>query len=339
MRILHAPTNIGGMPFALAKAQRELGHGAVSYIMVPSQYNYSADLKLDVRKNKSDLLRAVWNVFKFGYQFDVFHFYFGKSLTGFGLYDVPVLKLFGKKVFFYFCGSDIRDPETLFKRYPFLRDEHDASTLLTANRDKAHTMATKYADGVFVSTPDLIEFVPRAIWLPQPIDLDAFDARISRHPSTKKGDLITVAHAPTDRYIKGSEFVIKAIQNLQREGYTVELNLIEHMPYDRALEEYAKADIMVDQLLIGWYGQVGVEMMALRKPVICYIRDDLLTYFQSNMPIINADKSNLRDVLRDLIEKKDSWEDIGKRGREYVEKYHDSKKVAKKTLEIYEKAQ
>ena len=31
---------------------------------------------------------------------------------------------------------------------------------------------------------------------------------------------------------------------------------------------YAQADLVVDQVLIGWYGALAVETMAMGKPVI-----------------------------------------------------------------------
>jgi len=43
------------------------------------------------------------------------------------------------------------------------------------------------------------------------------------------------------------------------------------------------ADLLVDQLLTGWYGAVAVEMMALGKPVVCYLREDDLKFIDSRM--------------------------------------------------------
>jgi glycosyltransferase involved in cell wall biosynthesis len=79
-------------------------------------------------------------------------------------------------------------------------------------------------------------------------------------------------------------------------------------------------------------------MMALRKPDICYLREDLLYYYQSGVPVINANTKNVKDVLKDLIENRDKWKEIGEQGRLYVEHVHDAKKVARKAIETYEKA-
>lgn len=337
MKILHAPTNIGGMPYTLARAQRELGYKAVSYCMNSTPFGYEADVKLDICNNK-DKLKAILNIFKFAFKFNVFHFYFSESLAKGRLYDVPFLKALGKKIFFYFCGCDIRNSKEVIAKYEFSGCKNCWPMLCSANRDKAYRMAERYADAIFVSTPDLIEFVPDGKWLPQPIDLEMLQNMSAKMHYQKRNNIITVAHAPTNRNIKGSEFVIKAVNKLKKRGHKIELNLIENLPYQRALEEYIKADIVIDQLLIGWYGLVSIEMMALKKPAICYIREDLYKYIADDIPLISANIHNLAEVLENLIKNRDSWREIGEKGKLFVEKYHDSKKVAKIALEVYKNA-
>ena len=70
-----------------------------------------------------------------------------------------------------------------------------------------------------------------------------------------------------------------------------------------ARKRYETADILIDQLLAGWYGGLAVELMALGKPVICYIREDDLKYIPKEMrdelPIINANTLYTQARLRD----------------------------------------
>ena len=46
------------------------------------------------------------------------------------------------------------------------------------------------------------------------------------------------------------------------------------MTHGEALGRLAAADLVVDQLVLGWYGAVAVEAMALGRPVLAYIRED-----------------------------------------------------------------
>jgi hypothetical protein len=65
------------------------------------------------------------------------------------------------------------------------------------------------------------------------------------------------------------------------------------MSNEAARRIYEKADLLVDQLLAGWYGGVAVEFMALGKPVVCYLRESDLRFLPEAMrrqiPIIRAE--------------------------------------------------
>lgn len=335
MKILHAPVNISGMPYVLAKAQRDKGCHAASYSISPSAFQYDIDIQCDVTRGGRERIKAVFNIFKFVTEFDVFHFYYGNSLTGSNLYDIRLLKRLGKKIFFYFCGCDIRDSKEIIAKYEFSACKHCWPMRCSSNRDRAYSTAMKFADAIFVSTPDLIEFVPGAFWLPPPVSLETLDNLASKVDHARGDDTIIVAHAPTSRMIKGSDYLIDAIDKLKEEGFPIELRLIENMPHAQALREYAKADIVVDQLLIGWYGLLSIEMMALGKPVICYIREDLRHFVADDLPLLSADIVNVKDVLKTLVLDRAAWEKYGARGREFVNKYHSAAVVAEKALEIY----
>lgn len=321
----------------MAKAQRALGYYAKSYSLVPSPFQYDIDIQLNINKNSKDRKRAKFNAIKFALEYDVFQFYFGQSLTRDKLTDIPHLKKLNKKIIFHFCGCDIRDSKKVIAQYEVSACKECWPMLCSGNQDLAYEMATKYADAVFVSTPDLLEFIPGAIWIPQPIQIETFDeiTKNLKPSSQASAEIIKVAHAPTNQKIKGSKYLIQAIQDLQAEGFPLELSLIENMPYHQALETYAASDIIVDQLLVGWYGQVSLEMMALGKPVICYIREDLREYLPEESPIVSANPGNIKETLRNLILQRETWPRLGAAARKYVENYHDSKTVAQKVLEIY----
>jgi glycosyltransferase involved in cell wall biosynthesis len=144
-----------------------------------------------------------------------------------------------------------------------------------------------------------------------------------------------VLHAPSNRNVKGTKFILDAVQNLRNKGLLFEFVLIEGMSNAEARRHYMRADILVDQLLAGWYGGLAVELMALGKPVIAYIREQDLKFIPQEMadelPIIHGDPSNIEDVLESWITKEKSdlieW---GLKCRSYVERWHDPRKIAKK---------
>ncbi|GAK00997.1 hypothetical protein JCM19055_4134 [Geomicrobium sp. JCM 19055] len=48
------------------------------------------------------------------------------------------------------------------------------------------------------------------------------------------------------------------------------------------MKAYQKATVVIDQLRIGSYANLTMESMALGKPVICYVREDLVSKFPGN---------------------------------------------------------
>lgn len=82
-----------------------------------------------------------------------------------------------------------------------------------------------------------------------------------------------VIHAPSHRGAKGTAHILEAVDRLKAEGVAFEFVLVEKLSNTEARKLYERADLVVDQLLAGWYGGFAVEAMALGKPVICYLRD------------------------------------------------------------------
>lgn len=336
MKIFHGIANISGMAGILAAAQRDLGHNAVSYCLTAGNFDFPADHVFS--NNDVQRLAELWKFFLLeAGKFDVFHFYFGGSLTGPRLLDVPILINRGIKVFFYFCGCDIRDSKHVIATQPVSACAECWPMACSANRDWARKIAMEFATGTFVSTPDLLEFLPDSTLLPQPLSLEKFDdLALTVAPQMKRDHRICrIVHGPSNRAIKGTKYLLEAVETLQKEGVPVELKLIEGMRHADAMRACRDADIAIDQLLIGAYGQFSVEMMALGKPVICYIRDDLRDFYTGDLPIISADPSSITRVLRQLVEHRDRWEALGQRGRAYVRDVHDSAIVARQALERY----
>jgi hypothetical protein len=105
---------------------------------------------------------------------------------------------------------------------------------------------------------------------------------------------------------------------------------------------YEQADLVIDQLLAGWYGGLAVEVMALGKPVISYLRRSDLVFIPPKMrdelPIIEADPDSIYSVLREwLTIKVGDLMERGVKSRDYVENWHDPVKIARRMKADYER--
>jgi glycosyltransferase involved in cell wall biosynthesis len=149
-----------------------------------------------------------------------------------------------------------------------------------------------------------------------------------------------VIHAPTHRGVKGSEFVFRAVERLRKEHIRFEFELIENLSHTEARTLYDRADLLVDQLLIGWYGGLAVELMALGKPVVCYLREDDLAFIppamRKDLPIIPASPHDIYEVLKRMLTvPRVELQKIGQRSRAFVEEWHDPIKVVQHVISDY----
>lgn len=137
-----------------------------------------------------------------------------------------------------------------------------------------------------------------------------------------------VFHAPNHRAIKGTVFIESAVRELQAEGFSIELVTVEKKSNDEVQRLMRTCDIVADQLIIGWYAMFALEGMAMGKPVICYLREDLCDLYRStgaiseNPPLISATPNTIKETLRDLTTRRAEFLSMGMQGRRYAEKYH-----------------
>jgi len=185
---------------------------------------------------------------------------------------------------------------------------------------------------MFVSTPDLLSIVPEAVHIPQAIDLSQWGfvpiEKADRSPWT-------VLHMPSHRGMKGTEFVLKCVEQLNSSGHSVHLTLGEGCSHEEVHELYKDADVVIDQLIIGAYGLVSVEAMAVGRPVICYISNDVRPLYPDSVPVMSATPLDLGDVLVDLIRNRSLREQLCYEGRRYVETYHEASTVASVLFDCY----
>jgi hypothetical protein len=140
-------------------------------------------------------------------------------------------------------------------------------------------------------------------------------------------DTVKIIHSPNHRGVKGTEFIIQAVENLKNEGLKVELILLEKLPNEKVNELMADADILAEQLIIA-HGLSAVEGMAKGLAVISNFEDEsrnkvFRTYsYLNECPIVSAGPENITDVLRSLVVNPALRRELGVAGRAYVEKYH-----------------
>ena len=346
MRILHLPTSVGGNAWGLSQAEKELGLESEVLITKQNWLNYNSDYNLNLQnvsffRQLPILFRWVKKIQK---NYDIVHFNYGSSLLDFQklgllLLDVPFYKK--QKMIFTYNGSDARAVHPR-DYWPELRHEKESLYDIVAKKIKRYKIqkVKKYADHIFALNPDLLRYLPEnATFLPYTIS-NWHDIKSHRYAIGKK---IKIIHSPTSRELKGSQYILKALKNLERKYAHIELQIIENIPHEKALKLYEEADLVIDQVLIGWYGGFAVEVMKMGKPVAVYIREEDLRFIPPGMAndlkksIINITPFNIETVLSQYIEDKKLLYEKSKQVVDYVQTWHDPLYVAKIVKEVYER--
>ncbi|MGD1050003.1 MAG: glycosyltransferase [Solirubrobacteraceae bacterium] len=263
-------------------------------------------------------------------RYDIIHFNFGQSLitlrlAGHVFNELALLKRAGVTILVTFQGCDVR-PQA------FCNCTQERCRAEDPYRAPNAARFLRFADRAFHLNPDLGRWLPGSRFLPYAsVDVHA----VRPQPTPGHGDTIRISHAPSNREVKGTRHVVAAVEQLRTDGMAVELDLIERVPREEVLRRVCAADIVVDQLLNGWYGGFAVEAMALGKPVLCHIRDAAGedNPFGAELPIVRATPATLADQLRALALDPGLRVRVGAEGRAFVERRHDPLAVAREVLE------
>jgi len=369
---------VGGNPQGLANAERRLGlqSWAISLYQVPFNYRTDEVLYEQGRRFAKELKR--WRLLGRAIKdFDVIHFNFGETILSWTareaneepinlsmlerivtgglrfyknaleLRDLPLLRWLGKGIVVTFQGDDARQGDFCkanFEISPSTEVEPGYYTPASdAHKRQRIQKIGRYADRIYSLNPDLLHVLPsNAQFLPYAhIDLEDWKPSENKRSSSEKP---VVIHAPSHRGVKGTRYVVDAVSRLRSEGVDLDFVLVEGVSHSKVREIYERADLLIDQLLCGWYGGLALELMALGKPVVCYIRESDLKFIPSQMrdelPIINATPTTIYDVLKEwLTVRKRELPEVGRRGRTYVEKWHDPLKIASRLKADYEAIQ
>jgi glycosyltransferase involved in cell wall biosynthesis len=241
--------------------------------------------------------------------------------------ELPLLWSAGKKIILNTYGADVMTPRTtLGKRYKYsvtegyMKDQSYAALnerVIKRNRDYGQV----WADCI-ISAIDHVEYLDR---VDEYFHMRCIDTARYVPTSEPANTIPVIIHAPNHRLLKGTEYLITAVNELNTEGIQCTLKIMEKRPHDEILEELAKADIAADQFLVGAYARFAIEAMTFCKPVLCYLREDLFQYnpIWKECPIINVNPDSLKEGMKRLVlMSSEQRADIGKKGRAYVEKYH-----------------
>lgn len=259
-------------------------------------------------------------------------------------FELALLKLLGKKIVYFPSGCLEEALKSDFqKHYPNLCANCGwAASFCQDKRNQiSFDLRNQYGDFTIANTPmptlrtkkEMVKFrcLDLGLWHPELKIPESF-----RLPSTPN---LRIMHSFFDanrlhnnKNIKGSPYVVKAIEQLKSEGYPIEYFFVNSVSIKHMRFYQVQADIIVDQLIYGWWGSTSIEAMALGKPVVCYLHPEWKRFFlekypeYQELPIVEANTQNIYHVLKELLDNAEYREQRGKASRVFAEQHFDVKK-------------
>lgn len=320
-----------------ARALRLHGYDVMTFVNQVYYITQEFDVRMD-RFRPWNHYALFWRVVS---QCRVIYIYFNGGPLGWtplrGL-EPLLLRCAGVRVVALAYGGDVQNfaaHDDVVYRAAYLKDYPDFIRRQMRTRAKQVARWCQDADWV-VSGCDWVHYMPHwnslmlthfsvdtDQWSPPTPDVYQAPARCNAARPLR------IVHAPNHRAIKGTKHIQLVVEELQAAGIAVELILIEKMPNDHLREVLRRADVIVEQLVIGWHGIFALEAMALGKPVLTYIDPELeRLYILSGLlrigelPILKVDHLNLATELSACADGGRDLGEIGRRSREYVERHH-----------------
>lgn len=241
------------------------------------------------------------------------------------LAEIRDLQSHGVKVAVLSHGSDIRTPSEHVATEPHspFRDPLDGLTeaLEKGTIDRRRILAELDVPQ-YVSTPDLLRYLPGAQWLPTLTDpqrwLGLPPPRLAEAP-------LRVLHIPSRSVLKGTSSIRAAMHRLQDRGL-IEYVEVERVPYEEMPSWIGRSDVVIDQVSMGLYGVASVEAMLAGRPVIAQAGDFIRTEVKErtgwDLPIIEANPDTLEQVVESIAQEPSRYADTAVRGREYALAVH-----------------
>lgn len=327
--------------YAYTRALKHRGYQIDYYGKVKSKFKRPVDINLEFSDRR---LISLWQAIKYFFRilpkYDIWHFNYAQTFFICPL-NLLILKLWGKKIVCTFRGNDAVLnfdflPMKLYKKSAFwpqyyhnlIAARFSLTLILNWIRMKSFLLL---ADQIIIIGPFLASSVSYYDWLipytsgaPKVLDMT---------PKNK----IRIFHAPTDQIVKGTAAIERAFKKLSSQFPKHEFVIKENLTHEEVTQEMIKADIVVDQLLVGWYGEQAAEAMAMGKTVMAYLNPTYFNFvsFAQEIPVINTNHWTFENDLKKLLDCPQSIRKTAKESFKFAKKYHSPGKISRQYLEVY----
>jgi hypothetical protein len=332
VRALVGPANFAGQAWAWARAAEQHLDGVDATVMTvargPLQFDSDYAVPLAAyRSPRWQREQEQWVSGNFTHVLiDALRPLFGSRYGTTAAGDMAVLRRCGLQVGLIAHGTDIRvgsKHRELYEFSPWKDETWAHGKRLETSAVRLNVLMNSYEGPTFVSTPDLLDFAPRATWLPVVVDPQRWASSLPVLERTRP----VVLHVPTNARLKGSQFIDPQMQALHDKG-AIEYRRLEGVSPDAMPALVADADIVIDQLVLGLYSVMAVQGMCAGRVVVAHVADRVRERIGRDLPIAEATPETLTTVIERLISERDEARSFAIRGTSFAHDVHDGRRSA-----------
>lgn len=362
MKILVGTNNVANNAVMICEGFNRLGFKADVAVFSKNPYYslpqntldisslYRITSKLSSNDQKRQYLKIEYPILL---SYDVYVFICSGTLLP-GNADLELLKDLNKIIIFYNTGSDQRYGLIASRFYSAYDVIHPTAFLNTtpnqhldidtlSNRGiyedtfsrKMHNirMAEYYSDAYItlpsVATLNVKPFMSLTYVMDTP----------SSFFNKQQNDIPIIAHAPTNTIFKQTSVIINTIMDLWSEGLCFKFMLLRNHSNIDLLDALKSVDILLDQITVGAPALLANEGLAMGCVVASCNTKDTIPTPQEDIPVLDINNKNIKDVLRPYITDKQLRINKSKESICYNELgLHTPQKIAQEILESLERS-
>ena len=294
-------------------------------------------------------------------RFDVFIFSCGTSF--FRYLELPILRLFGRRIIHYFHGTDSRPayvdgfcessflPEASATRTAYvgyIGEGESAEEALqrtvayvraTSARKNSVSWIERFAD-VVVSSPSYAHFHLRPIVQRVIIGRPSVPESSEYAPvQQERRGVVRILHCPSVPEGKGTPRIREAVETLKRRGLQIEYVELTGKPNQEVLRQIHICDFVIDQLysdlpLAGF----STEAAAFGKAAVIggYYCEQINSDLQSRFipPSLFCHPDRILEAIEKLVIDEKFRRELGERACEFVQRNWTAKRVAERFVQI-----
>lgn len=283
------------------------------------------------------LWQEFWMFWRVVARYEVVHAHFMMTLTQSG-WELPLLRRMRHPLVAHFRGCEGRDRERNIALHPAMNicDECDHHPYIcqTESARLRRERARFYADATFVTTPDMMDFLPEATHIPFFVPLqETLQAAGSAAKEAARD--FTIVHVTNQPGIEGTHAIEAVIERLRAKGRRLNFEWIHDCPHEEALAALCRADLAIGKMKMGYYANAQIESMALGVPTITFVREAFMTDELRRSGFIFSSLDHLEATIEHYLDHPEALVEKRRVARDSILRLHDNDRLSERLSAIY----